>query len=262
MNKINFLNGIYDVTTNKFTYSENAHATPNTNIIFKPYDKNDVTTQQVEKFIDDLFPTNLHHAIDMLTDIVTRKNRRLRLLYGPGGNGKSTLLSLLIKSFGTYVCQLPAYVLDANTPNIEVELARIKDKLIVIFQEIDPDTQIDTALINQVLSDNPILVRQFDHKAELMTPVCQLFLETNAQLNIANPQLQSKIHQINFDTKFVHQVDPNKPNEKQVNTTLHHNMHNWTEAFVSIIFKFADTIIDNKIRDDFDLEKKIMALCI
>lgn len=236
MDRINFLNGSYNIATNKFNYYDNSLSSPNMNRNFIPYDSNNSSIKEMENYLNELFPNNLIEVMDMFKETITMKSRKLRLLFG----AKVSFIKLLIRTFGTYACLLPNEVLNLNTLDIEAEWSRIEDKLIVGFTELDPFIPLDILFIKQVLSDEPILIKQPHHQPELIKPYCNIFLPSQVEIN----DLHEKVHKIYFTDS---ELDITKIPEL-------------TQALSSIIFK--DVLIDNLRDTGLDMNKEILALYV
>lgn len=81
----------------------------------------------------------------------------LIIAYGEGRNGKSTLFNVIAKVLGSYSGSLSADVLtNSCRRNIKPELAELRGKRFVIASELEEGNGLNTAVLKQLCSTDPI----------------------------------------------------------------------------------------------------------
>ena len=81
----------------------------------------------------------------------------LIIAYGEGRNGKSTLFNVIAKVLGSYSGSLSADVLtNSCRRNIKPELAELRGKRLVIASELEEGNGLNTAVLKQLCSTDPI----------------------------------------------------------------------------------------------------------
>lgn len=82
---------------------------------------------------------------------------KLTVAYGSGGNGKSTFYNAKARAMGDYCGSLSAETLTVNCrKNKSPEYAELRGKRLVIAAELEEGTRLDTAVVKQLCSTDPI----------------------------------------------------------------------------------------------------------
>ena len=81
----------------------------------------------------------------------------LIIAYGGGANGKSTFWNTIARVLGTYSGKISAEVLTMNVKrNVKPEMAELKGKRLVIASELEEGTRLNTGMVKQLCSVDPI----------------------------------------------------------------------------------------------------------
>lgn len=108
----------------------------------------------------------------------------LPFLFGPGGNGKSVFLEVLMAVLGDYATSAPANFLMAGREHHETEIARLTGCRLVVCSEINQGARFDEAKV-KLLTGGDRLTAHFMHKDHFtFTPTHTLFLMGNHQPSV------------------------------------------------------------------------------
>lgn len=103
---------------------------------------------------------NLKHYIQQLAGLAAIggvSEESLIIAYGEGRNGKSTLFNVIARVLGSYSGSLSADVLtNSCRRNIKPELAELRGKRFVIASELEEGNGLNTAVLKQLCSTDPI----------------------------------------------------------------------------------------------------------
>jgi P4 family phage/plasmid primase-like protien len=104
----------------------------------------------------------------------------LIVVYGTGGNGKSTLFNLLSMVLGDYAGSLPSEVLTVNCrQNKSPEYAELRGKRLVIAAELEEGMRLDTAALKKLCSTDRITAAKKFKNPFSFTPSHTTILYTN-----------------------------------------------------------------------------------
>jgi P4 family phage/plasmid primase-like protien len=104
----------------------------------------------------------------------------LIMVYGTGGNGKSTLFNLLSMVLGDYAGSLPSEVLTVNCrQNKSPEYAELRGKRLVIAAELEEGMRLDTAALKKLCSTDRITAAKKFKDPFSFTPSHTTILYTN-----------------------------------------------------------------------------------
>lgn len=81
----------------------------------------------------------------------------LIIAYGDGANGKSTFWNTIARVLGSYSGKISAEALTMNVKrNVKPEMAELKGKRLVIASELEEGTRLNTGMVKQLCSVDPI----------------------------------------------------------------------------------------------------------
>lgn len=103
----------------------------------------------------------------------------LPFLFGPGGNGKSVIIEVLMSLLGDYATTTPAKFLMAGPEKHETELARLNGKRLVICSEINENDRFDEAKIKLLTGGDRITARFLYQDYFTFQPTHKLWLAGN-----------------------------------------------------------------------------------
>lgn len=104
----------------------------------------------------------------------------LLMVYGKGGNGKSTLFNLVSRVLGDYAGTIPADTLTANRMvNRDPEIAQLRGKRLIIAAELAEGKRLDTSNLKKLCSTDRIAAREIYKAPISFTPSHTIILYTN-----------------------------------------------------------------------------------
>ena len=128
------------------------------------------------------------------------------LLTGGGGNGKSTLVNLLVEILGpSYAQQIKAEVLlESKFENKDVHLAELDGIRLATAAESDAHRRLSTSLIKQTTSGEMLVGRRLYESPIRFKPQFKLWFSTNhePQINDSTESIWRRIRKIPFDAYF------------------------------------------------------------
>jgi P4 family phage/plasmid primase-like protien len=147
------------------------------------------------------------------------------IIYGPGGNGKSTLVSTIARIMGNYATMMHQnlFVVDKNTSTDPArQLEPLCNKRMVMHPELPSDSKLDTAKLKRIVSNEPVLARRLYHEARLVYPTWTIWCTANDIPEITDQAAWRRIKIIPFRKVFVPniktllpvgQLDPELPHK-------------------------------------------------
>jgi len=147
------------------------------------------------------------------------------VLYGPGGNGKSTLIGTIARMMGedATVMLQNLFLLEKNTsaePARQVE--PLRNKRMVIHPELPADGKLDYSKIKRIVSNEPLLARRLYEEAKPILPTWKIWCTANDVPEITDQAAWRRIRIIPFRKVFVPniktllpvgQLDPELPDK-------------------------------------------------
>ena len=104
----------------------------------------------------------------------------LIIAYGDGANGKSTFWNTIARALGTYSGKISAEVLAVgNKRNAKPEMAELKGKRLIIASEMEEGMRLNTGMVKQLCSIDPIQAEKKYEKPFDFIPTHTLVLYTN-----------------------------------------------------------------------------------
>ena len=162
--RITFKNGTLDLAENKFY---NSFFKEDYNTVKVPWNYNaklkNKRPEKLDKFLDLMLDEETKELVYELIGAIFMKKylpKKFFLLYGPGNNGKSTLLQLITALAGEN--ENVSYVSLASISDAENRFHRIqlKDKLVNVCGEIPPTYVIDTDVLKMLTGTDTVIAEQ------------------------------------------------------------------------------------------------------
>ncbi len=83
------------------------------------------------------------------------------MLYGKGANGKSTLLTTVLRALGDYACNVPFSTFEAGLTNSQTfDLAMLLNKRLVTASETDASTTLNESRIKALTGGEVVTARR------------------------------------------------------------------------------------------------------
>ena len=176
LDQINVLNGLLHLDTKEFSpHSPDWLSTIQIQVAFDP----SAICPKIDAFIQSVLPQdNPSLAYEMAADIVTpdRSLQKAIVLYGAGGNGKSTFLSLLIRFVGEdNVTGMSLHDLE----KIRFASARLYGKLANICPDLPTDCLAGTSIFKAITGEDRLVGENKFCPAFEFTPYSRLIFSTN-----------------------------------------------------------------------------------
>jgi P4 family phage/plasmid primase-like protien len=147
------------------------------------------------------------------------------IVYGPGGNGKSTLVGTIARMMGEHatVVLQNLFLADRNTsaePARQVE--PLRNKRMVLHPELPADGKLDYSKIKRIVSNEPVLARRLYEEAKPILPTWTIWCTANDIPEITDQAAWRRIRIIPFRKVFVPniktllpvgQLDPELPDK-------------------------------------------------
>lgn len=102
------------------------------------------------------------------------------IAYGEGSNGKSTFWNTIARVLGTYAGSMSADTLTVGCKrNVKPEMAELKGKRLIIAAELEEGMRLNTSIVKQLASTDPISAEKKYKDPFYFIPSHQLVLYTN-----------------------------------------------------------------------------------
>lgn len=149
----------------------------------------DATTPVFNQFMQTVFkahPELIKFVLKVFGYALTGTNQEqtMFILYGPGSNGKSVLLSLMSRIFGDYATQISPAVVSHNgfsrqDNTYNDQLARVENARMVTTSELEKGAFLAEATVKQLTGGERIVARPLRERSREFMPKAVLFMTTN-----------------------------------------------------------------------------------
>jgi P4 family phage/plasmid primase-like protien len=164
-----------------------------------------------------------------------------------GGNGKSTIMDLHLKSLGDYACISPVSLITGkreNASSANSALASIRNKRCVIMQEPAATDQIQVDIMKSLTGGDRISTRELNSSQIEFKPMAKLFLATNKQPGLSDTDGGTirRLKITEFVSRFVENPDPENRKkgiyEFKIDKELKSKLENYHCIFMNILLEY------------------------
>ena len=169
----------------------------------------------------------------------------LLILYGEGGNGKSTFGNAILKSLGKYGGVISADALTVGCKrNVKPELAEAKGKRILIAAELEEGMRLNTSIVKQLCSTDEIEAEKKYKDPFNFTPTHTLLLYTNhlPKIGATDDGIWRRLIVIPFNAK----IQP----KKDIKNYADYLVENAGEYILKWLIEGAEKIFNDNFRID------------
>ena len=187
---IGFENGIYDLIKMEFRKgTPSDYVSLSTGYEYKEYTESDSEYRELISLISKILPheETRHFTLKSLASCLDGhvRDENFYIWSGKsatGGNGKTTILDLLLKALGEYACTAPVSLItgkreSANSANSA--LASIINKRAVIMQEPEANEMIQAGVMKSLTGGDTISTRELNSSQMEFKPMAKLFMACN-----------------------------------------------------------------------------------
>lgn len=244
-------NGVYDLDKDEFRDGRpEDFISLCTNIEYHQHSENNVLSPEVYKinnFIAQVFPNNdkRHYIMKNVGSFLhgATKDERFHTLLGSGGNGKSKLLELIIKTMGDYAINFPVTLITRKrkkSGEASPELAEAKGKRFGYMSEPSDGERIDVGIFKELTGGDVIKARALYKEYIEFKPQFKLWLLCN-EIPKVPPHDQGtwrRMVSIECNSKFVDNPNPRYSNEFPIDRSLSQKIDSWREAFLWLMIEY------------------------
>jgi P4 family phage/plasmid primase-like protien len=242
---IGFENGVYDLEALEFREGRpDDFISFTTGVNYTPFDPDSPHVHQVNEFLSKVLPNTAvrDYVMRILAGALNGhiREERFHVWTGSGSNGKSKTIELFEKSFGDYCCKFPVTLLTqkrAASNAATSEIARAKGKRFAVLQEPSEDEKLNIGLMKELTGGDKIMTRKLYSEPQEWKPQWTLALLCNHLPNVPSDDggTWRRIRVVEFNSRFVENPNPEKPNEFAMDQELSKKFDNWREPFISML---------------------------
>jgi len=252
---IGFNNGVYDLE--HFMFREGLPEdwiTKCTGVDYFPFnDSKNEYIEDVRKFMDDILPNSAvrDYCLYVLSTCLVGENdqQKIYLFIGEGGNGKSVLNNILIKSLGDYHATMNvAYITQkrdgSSKPSPDV--MELVNRRVGIFSEPDKGDTLNMGILKSLTGEDEICARPlFGKPIKFVNKAKIIILCNDPPVPSSQGQAETRrFRVIHFPCRFVE--NPTEENEKQLDITLNQRTKKWPSSFLSLLINYYQDLKENK----------------
>lgn len=167
----------------------------------------------------------------------------LIIVYGDGGNGKSTFGNAILKAIGSYGGTISADALTVGCKrNVKPELAEAKGKRLLIAAELEEGMRLNTSMVKQLCSTDEISAEKKYKDPFHFTPSHTVLLYTNhlPRVGAMDEGIWRRLIVIPFNTKI--------KGKKDIKNYADYLVRNAGEYIVKWLIEGAEKIIKNEFK--------------
>jgi P4 family phage/plasmid primase-like protien len=164
-----------------------------------------------------------------------------------GGNGKSTIMDLLLKSLGEYACTSPVTLITAkreSANNANSALASIRNKRAVVMQEPESNEMIQAGVMKALTGGDRISTRELNTPQMEFKPHAKFFMCCNKIPAISDLDggVIRRLKITEFVSRFVEEPDEesmkNGIHEFKIDKELKSKLDSFKSVFMCILFEY------------------------
>lgn len=244
---IGFENGVYDLEAMEFREGRpDDFVSFTTGVRYEPWREDDERVRDVQDFLEKVLPNKdvREYVLRVLARSLNGhvREERFHVWTGSGSNGKSKTVELFEKAFGDYCCKFPVTLLTqkraaSNAANSEV--ARAKGKRFGVLQEPSEDEKLNIGLMKELTGGDKIMTRKLYSEPQEWKPQWTLVLLCNHLPNVPSDDggTWRRIRVVEFNSRFVENPHPDRPNEFAADPELSKKFDSWKEPFMSMLIE-------------------------
>jgi P4 family phage/plasmid primase-like protien len=248
---IGFENGVYDLKEMEFRKGRSSdYISLSTGYDFIEYTKNDPLYIELFQLICKILPEKSVRdftlkALSACLDGHTR-DENFYIWSGKnntGGNGKSTIMDLLLKALGDYGCISPVSLItgkreSANSANSA--LANIQHKRCVIMQEPGSNDQIQADVMKALTGGDRISTRELNSSQIEFKPSAKFFMACNKIPTISDLDggVIRRLKITEFVSRFVDEPNLDNRYEFKIDKDLKSKLDSYKSAFICILIDY------------------------
>ncbi len=260
---IGFENGVYDIDKDEFREGRpEDYLTFSTGIEFQPYDEDHPIIADINTFVSQILPNEevRRFVLTLLASFLSGfpKGEHFNIWTGSGGNGKSRLIELFEKSFGDYCCKMPVTMLTqkriaSNAANSELALS--KGKRFACMQEPGDEERLNVGLMKELTGGDKLTARNLYSTPVEFKPQFNLLLMCNQLPTVSADDNGTwrRIRVVGFNSRFVTDPDPNKPDEFPIDPDLVRKFDGWAPHFMGLLLHYHRSYLVY----DFNVPKEV-----
>jgi len=251
---IGFENGIYDLNLMEFRKgSSSDYVSLSTRYEYIEYHKEHILYKELMELIYKILPDESvrHFTLKSLASCLDGHTRDENFYIwsgknNTGGNGKSTIMDLLLKSLGDYGCISPVSLItgkreSANSANSA--LANIQHKRCVIMQEPGANDQIQADVMKSLTGGDRISTRELNSSQIEFKPCAKFFMACNKIPTIdLDGGVIRRLKITEFTSRFVDEPNveniKNGINEFKIDKDLKAKLDNYKSVFMCILLNY------------------------
>ena len=206
-----FENAVFDLNQNKFIEpSPSQHITKTSGYSYN-FDYDDSIEGALNEILDTIFPITAikdYYLSCLSTGLCGLQQEYCFIATGTGGNGKSLINSLMMKTLGAYGYKLPSHILLAPIKSgANPEVANMHNKRFVLTQEPNTNKKVCCSTLKEVTGDKTLNVRDLYSSKCSISLVESFFVECNGLLAVdeVNDAVFRRIRIIPFSSRYVTQ---------------------------------------------------------
>jgi P4 family phage/plasmid primase-like protien len=251
---IGFENGIYDLTLMEFRKgSSSDYISLSTRYEYVEYDKNHILYKELMNLIYKILPQDdvRHFTLKSLASCLDGHTRDENFYIwsgknNTGGNGKSTIMDLLLKSLGDYGCISPVSLITGkreSASSANSALVNIQHKRCVIMQEPGANDQIQADVMKALTGGDSISARELNSSQIIFKPCSKFFMACNKIPTIdLDGGVIRRLKITEFTSRFVDEPNndniKNGINEFKIDKDLKAKLDNYKSVFMSILLNY------------------------
>ncbi len=252
---IGFENGVYDLTTMEFRKGNSSdYVSLSTGYEFVHHSSDSQEYRVLMDLICKIFPNKdvRHFTLKSLSSCLDGhiRDENFYIYSGKnntGGNGKSTIMDLLLKSLGDYACVSPVTLVTSkreSANNANSALANIRNKRAVVMQEPESNEQIQAGVMKALTGGDRISTRELHSSQIEFKPHAKFFMCCNKIPSISDIDggVLRRLKITEFISRFVEDPKPenlkNGIYEYKIDKDLKAKLESYKSVFMCILLDY------------------------